>query len=109
MTATTTITTAMTDDKNNDNNADNNSAFDDKICYKNNKNTMTAMTIISMKMMSTKKMTTIKMTTETTASTSTVSFALFFSTFSFTLYDAYSHSYKRVCLSVIPSASLSMI
>ena len=55
MTATTTITTAMTDDKNNDNdndnNADNNSAFDDKICYKNNKNTMTAMTMISMKMM----------------------------------------------------------
>ena len=44
----------MTDDKNNDNNADNNSAFDDKICYKTNKNTMTAMTMISMKMMSTK-------------------------------------------------------
>ena len=48
------MTTAMTDDKNNDNNADNNSAFDDKICYKNNEKTMTAMTMISMKMMSTK-------------------------------------------------------
>ena len=40
-------------DDSNDNNADNNSAFDDKICHKN-KNTMTAMTMISMKMMSTK-------------------------------------------------------
>ena len=54
-------------------------------------------------------MPTIKMTTETTASTSTASFALFFSTFYFTFYDASSQSYKRVCLSVSPSASSSMI
>ena len=99
------MTTAMTDDKNNDNNADNNSAFDDKICYKNNKNTMTAMTMISMKMMSTKN----DANNQNDNRDDSINIHCFLCSIFFTLYDAYSHSYKRVCLSVIPSASLSMI